>query len=1051
MGQLQIIKASAGSGKTYRLTLEYIRGLIISPESYRNILAVTFTNKATSEMKERILRELFELSHLKVGESNPFYDEFCKDSRINRGKIVENAARALSYILHDYSLFSILTIDKFFQKIIRSFVKELGLEGGYNIKFDNDYIIEMAIDKLLDKSKQDRELWKMLESIIGNNLKNGKAADVKRVVVKLARKIADEKFTAADESHLGLFKVIEESFESTIGEICAKATHVKNLVATYNITGEQLPGKSRSFMGDVNKISARKSFAYGKTTLSTAIGEKKWGKGVDEISKEEIITELYELITMLDNTELFRNSCSVVLKNYRPFLLLGRISDQINDINRDSGSMMLSQSMRVLSELINENDAPFIYEKIGTTFTKYMIDEFQDTSTQQWKNFVPLINNSLSSGEGTTVTLLGDVKQSIYGWRGGNWRLLGGDLTDDILSKEQIAPLESLTTNWRSEPNVIDFNNCFMARFVEAASNNLNEKLSSALESGYIDHHYHDHNHDILKNAYEDLYQEVSPRATAGNGYISVDYCDYTTDEHLIKMIENIEDAQRRGFSAGDIAILVRTKKEAAAVADHIIKYRSEIAEKGEINPICYDFVSSEALKLSYCDTVRLIVAIMRASQTADLKAGNLDSLTFNTLRYNSYEKELSKEDYEFIHSLKYYPLNQCFERIVSNYSLDNDETIVSYLQAFHQKIVTFSSDESSEISLFLEWWDTEGDKSAIYMPESGNSMIISTVHASKGLEFKVVILPFARQNLSPQLNSLFWANSSSEPFNHIGNILVNYENILKESLYSKSYLDYTLLSYIESTNILYVALTRSCVELYIMLSQRDKKEDEFDSSVDFLIRDGVLKTKESSSDGFEKGEKQDINAQKSEKKAKKSNSVTLKEYPSHDFTNKLKIRQSTRRYYQEGEANYLSPRHYGVIMHKLFERIDCSDDVSKALNDMVSEGIISVEDSSSTMDAILLAFQNPLIKEWFDSRWIVKAENDILMPMTQSSGYHTYRPDRVLIDGDEAVVIDYKFGMPHPKHTKQVTGYKTLLTSMGYTTVSGYVWYVVHNEVVEV
>ncbi|MEG1935085.1 MAG: UvrD-helicase domain-containing protein, partial [Rikenellaceae bacterium] len=609
------------------------------------------------------------------------------------------------------------------------------------------------------------------------------------------------------------FIAIDESYSASISELTEKARSVAQTVERYNLSVEQLPGKTRGFWSDLKKMIKGTSYKYGKTTAQTASGEKSWDKKVDESVRDNIVVELRELIAMIDGSEMFRNSCSVVLKNYRSFLLLNNISDEINEISRENGSLLLSRSMKILNTLTHDNDAPFIYEKIGTTFRTYMIDEFQDTSTMQWQNFTPLVNDAMavSDSDNISVTLLGDVKQSIYGWRGGNWRLLGGDLINDISNRELIGQPMSLTTNWRSERVIIEFNNSLIRKFVAGVNETLNAALSDAREGGYITTKYYDDNIDIILHGYEDLEQTPSIKAKEDGGYVNVDMCDFDLDENLALMIEKIEDAQTRGYSAGEIAILIRTKDEAARVADYIINYKAENPQKAE--HFCYDFVSAEALKLSSSKVVQLVINCMRASQKISLDS-SVELVMFNSLRYQNYTSVISDEDREFLESLKHFSLLEVFEKIVRQYALERDVKSISYLQALHQKITTFASENTPEIAQFLEWWDSEASQSAIFMPQSSDSMFIATIHASKGLEFGVVLLPFVETRLTPLVNSLYWAESEIEPFDKIGCTLISYTDNVSRSAYARSYYDNLILSYIENTNILYVALT--LIELYI-------------------------------------------------------------------------------------------------------------------------------------------------------------------------------------------------------------------------------------------
>ncbi|MFI3314745.1 MAG: UvrD-helicase domain-containing protein [Rikenellaceae bacterium] len=1047
MGSIKIIKASAGSGKTYRLTLEYIRMLIISPESYRNILAVTFTNKATSEMKERILRELNALSNYKPGDKNLFYEQFVSDEGIDSSKIVLNAQKALRYILHDYTFFSVFTIDKFFQKILRSFVRELGLEGGYNIKFDNEYTTLMAIDRVIDSSKYDSKLQLIIESIIDDNLSNNRSANVKESLRRLTGSINNQSSNTMNDDLEPLFQAVEREYNKEVIKIKEQAIKVTETIK--GLESDQLPGKSRSFVSDLKKIKSG-VITYGKNTEKTANGEGKWGSSVKP-RQGQIVRELSKLIEMIDSSQLLRNTCSAVLKNYRSFLLLEKINEEIANITKESGSLMISKSMNILSKLISENEVPFIYEKAGNYYSRFMIDEFQDTSTDQWKNFVPLINEALAYGSGDNVTLLGDVKQSIYGWRGGNWRLLQGDLYSDISNNQSIAPPDTLTTNWRSQPNIIGFNNCFMAKFIAKLNNFLNEQIEGSDEvRELLGNQFIERNRDVLKKAYDDLHQDVSPKAIEGRGYVNVSYCDYDSQNHMKQMINAIESAQDRGYSASDIAILVRSNKEATQVANYITEYSSNGG--GDNNKYCYDFMSQQALKLSYSREVNLIISAMRVSQISNLQDGDIETLRFNSLYHGSFSGELSLEDKTFLDSLKYLSLLESFEAIISHLEIDKKESCLPYIQALHEKMINFSADNSVDVVHFLEWWENEGSSAVIYIPQNGSSMFIATVHLSKGLEFKVVILPFARQKLGPKSGSAIWVNSSVKPFDMLGDVVVGNSSSLAQSYFAESYYDLLLNTHIESANTLYVALTRSCEELYLMLSSV-KKPEIYDMVIEDLYRENIIslveKNNQSLPDFSDKSYQMGVRGVVTDGDDENSfNTIYLGDYKSINYKDRLKIRVSTRRYYLENGDGILSPRHYGVIMHKLFERINSSEQVSDALNEMEREGVISAEDKQSAKEAIERAFENPIISDWFDSRWRVRAENDILLPVSSEGGLVTYRPDRVLTHGDEAVVIDYKFGLKSNKHLKQVENYKSLLSQMGYKDVKGYVWYVLENDV---
>ncbi len=1060
MGQFQIIKASAGSGKTYRLTLEYIRNLVINPLSYKTILAVTFTNKATSEMKERILKELSLLASLTPAtcHKNSFYNEFAADERIDSSSIISSSARALSYILHDYSRFSVSTIDKFFQKIIRSFVKEMGLDGGYNIKFDNDYVVELAIDRVIDSAKYDEQLWSHLQSLISESIDDNKSSNLKRQLLTLSNKIQDERFDAqrflAKEEMMSYFEAIDSISKVTKLSLREQAAQVVDIVSNYNLSQEDLPGKSRGFHSDVVKIKNGSKYECTPTSRKVGMGDAKWAKSIDANIQNEIVEALQGLISAIDSSRELLVTCDIVLKEHKLFMLLGDISNQIIEIGRETNSLLMSSSMKILSTLTSDNDAPFIYEKIGTTYHTYMIDEFQDTSTGQWLNFAPLLNDALSSGneDDTSVTLLGDVKQSIYGWRGGNWRLLDGELVKDIDNSELIKPSDSLITNWRSKSNIIEFNNNIIAQFIANVNDTLNEQLTKGVDKEVVSKGFYDENFNIIDRAYKDLRQEIRAGAEMNEGYIEADIADFGEQQNLKAMMLHIEDAQQRGHKPGDIAILIHTKKEASQVADYILRYKEENPAKAA--SFCYDFVSAEALKLISNDSVLFIINLLRASCKKDNKR-SVEGVMCNVALGEGYSSVMSSEQSKFLDSIRYSSLLDSFESIISNYKLDKHSESMAYIQALHQVIITYCNDNTPDTRHFLEWWDGDGCKAVIYMPESRDSMLIVTIHKSKGLEFPVVILPFCYWKLPPR-PELFWAQSGVAPFDKLGSVLIGYSSKVGDSCYAEPYYEHMILSYIERSNMLYVALTRSCEELYIILYDDNIKKSD-DNILPSILRGAndsgfmkfVERSEEFALDRFIKGAKVAKLSSGSGKVGQSSAStIYLDSYDSYDYSEQLKIKPSTERYYISHEEGYLSPRHYGVIMHKLFERIASTSDIEPVLDEMLLDGIISIADKQTTLTAINLSLQNPIIKEWFEPFWSVKAENDIIIPSTDGR-FVSCRPDRVLIFGDRAVVIDYKFGISTGGHLKQIGGYVGVLLAMGYVNVEGYVWYVLENKVV--
>ncbi|MFI3262391.1 MAG: UvrD-helicase domain-containing protein [Rikenellaceae bacterium] len=1070
---MQILRASAGSGKTFALAYEYIKNVINAPEKYSVILAVTFTNKATDEMKRRILKELDLLRTPTQPKRHAYLDRLISELQITETQVAKNAKLALSNILHDYSRFSVLTIDRFFQKILRAFVKELGVESDYTVDFNIDYIIDLAIDKIVDKSNDDTDIAANLKGFTDELIDNSKSYNIKSALAQYAKKIFSEEFDTNKNEGLNIFysNVIEQR-NILIDEMANLANYALQIISNNGFTVDDFPRKKSGLFGYLQNVANKDIKGYNSYVAAAVDGN--WGKGKSlpkgVTIKNEITPILSQICSSWDENKVFLSSVEVFAKNFRKFMLLGDISNEVDDVCATSNIMLLSTTMRLMTALTNENDAPFIYEKCGNSYEVFMIDEFQDTSVRQWDNFLPLIDNALSQCEeiAKCVTIVGDVKQSIYRWRGGDWKLLQGNLKDRITLKNKIEET-TLDTNWRSSRMVVAFNNALIGAVADSLNSQLNNEIDNIKEAGNITLEQRNELTDTLKKAYNNAEQKFAAKNNAKTGYISIAECDFSEQENLARMVASIKDIQDRGCEARDIAIITRTNKDAKNVVESLLAQK-DIA--GNEN-YCFDAISNQALYLTNSKAVKLIITIFKLG---------LINFTDNPLLVAEYNKYLNRDlncevlddEQRVIAQIRELSVIEAFEKIIDYFNPAKTQNDVAYIQALYEQIINFSAQNVTDVAMFLDWWDKENGKLSITLPDGQNAINVITIHSVKGLEYEAVLIPYMNWKLEPMTNDQIWAEQNSGIFDFADNTLVPYVNMLGESNFAYTYCKEKVMSYVDNVNVLYVAVTRAAKELHIMLPTKigsktvaegimgvltcydkdvilgddSKSGGNLDTKIEGNIKSWSTLNGESRTE-YVFGEK--INFLDGKEQEKTLSSILIDELKSLDYhkNDRIQLRYSTERYYEdETGEKHLTPRSYGILMHKLFERIESYNDVVTELEAMRIDGILTKAECEEIASLVTRAFKNENILQFFDTDWSVKNEQNILRPNFDEKVV-SLRPDRVIISENKAKILDYKFGRTkNDKNLSQMRNYVHLLKYMGYEEVEGYIWYVQLNDV---
>ena len=1054
---LDIYTASAGSGKTFTLTLEYFRLIFETPIEYKNILAVTFTNKATEEMKSRIITELHKLAE---GEKSSYGDILKQELDLDDQQLRNKASLLRTMLLHDYGRLSITTIDRFFQRIIKAFTRELGIFPGYNVELDSDFVLTKAVDKVMQQIKDNPELRSWISELMNNNVEEGKSWSIKSKISDLGAELFRENYMLFDKYILEKFKdknflrkyrdflgSVVKGYEEKLAGISEQALQLiqKNTLVLSDFKGGKAGCASWFYKLQAGNFSEpTKTIRKGGEDSSTWITKTSQNKETIDRITPELMHYLQEALNIFDAE--YRNylSAQQLTGNLYQLGILNDLYQEVRNYCNEKGLMMLSDTTHILNLLIANNDTSFLFEKCGNYYKHLMIDEFQDTSSMQWKNFQPLVVNSL--GEGAKAMIVGDVKQSIYRWRSGDWNLLAHEVENQF--KNLGVNKVQLTNNWRSCKEIVEFNN----NFFETATQTLTQMY--VLDAGE-----EDLRSKTIEEAYQGLRQTPCKQKV---GYVDITFGPEKKEEEAGELIMEdvvavVEDILNRGGKQKDIVILVRGGKEGAFVANYLMEHNKIVED-----PI--HFISNDSLYIWSSPYVQFIVAILRhITEPYDI-VNKATILYFYRIFVQDSEnnslhevfKDVKEKDLFILLNSKFkaefdavmsYSLYETIEVIIHNFNLKEKEQEVPYLIAFQDTIYEYETNNTNSITLFLEWWEKEQGKRVLSTSEEVDAVRILTIHKSKGLEFEFVILPFCSWELdSVRPVRRIWCSNNEHLFNELEYAPLNYSSKLADTIFRDDYFDEHLKAYIDNLNLLYVALTRPRTELYIRPYRPKENKDGTIAISDIgafiwqVLRDMGEELKESMN--YKLGEKQSFSLSKE----LATSSLSLKNYPVWQPENRISVKYRYRDY-TEPENIGLSAIDEGKLLHEIFKSVAYADDVEQAVQQAYIEGLINHTEKEYYCAKINAFINTPQASEWFASKYTVINEKDILFP-----GGNKARPDRIVMNNGTVYVIDYKFGhREESKYLKQVRFYCHTLQKMGYTKVKGYIWYVKSGKIVEV
>lgn len=1092
---LHLQRASAGSGKTFLLAKTFIRNFIAYKgesgkyvlrenigDSHGQILAITFTNKATNEMKQRIVTKLADLAGItgKPAEKTDYLKEFVKEFGVDEQRIRLQSMRALKMLLHSYSLFQVSTIDSFFQLILRTFANDTDLNDNYQVELNDTYVAQMGVDSILyavkdDKSENNKKISYWIEKIIEEKLRKGKnwnpfnrnidaRGTVYSELISFTKILYKESFKDIQlelsdyfEKNIDIFNLIEvlqkygelqvAPFRTTSIEAARKIVQVLDsngeaLDCCYNGFGGLLRNILES--GDTKEISSSlegqntRKFMNGKIPLFTKTRDKK---GVLSNKMPELPTLALEMIIAAEEWTKRDKLRSINISKLHYLGILKEVLGYIKDFRDENNVILLSDTNQLLKRIINKDDAPFIYERIGSYINHYLIDEFQDTSQLQWDNLRPLLMESVSNNHDNLI--IGDVKQSIYRFRNAEPDLIDRKVPSDAsLDVHLFGTTSAENMNWRSAKEIVEFNNAFFKSFVEHL--------------------------DIIKPSerrLSDMYGNVQQdiRHQDKKGYVEVNITEGICYERMGPLVTELLS---RGYEQKDIVLLVNVNSEADELVKHLLEYNKTCPPEKQIN-----FISEESLCISESHAVKIIISILHSiangmcgdeddsekKQSADFtnfsrlyhyymsKNPNLKPIdTINAFIDGDFE-EIRVD--EFLKNMQTVALPALVESIANTFAAEFLDGDACYIAAFQDMVIDYCEKYPSDITSFLKWWNNVGVNVSISSPEGTNAVAIMTIHKSKGLEYDCVIMPTCMWGFNPSSRFVetLWVKpclgNLPDDFNHEiipPYIPIEATSALDGSPYESHYKEYLDKVKVDMLNKTYVAFTRAKKELYVFAPLAKKidtqkgitKCDRMGYYINEVICNGygfglsgVLCEMNGNSVLISYGSK--VNKEKENKTKSEENIKNIKNYNINSSLGLLtyKSDKDDSIYDEDDDPD---PRSEGNVLHYIMSKIKLPADLHNAVLTAMVKGLINKTQADKYENLLKFMLEKTEMRQWFDPSLKVVNERPILSGKERVN----YRPDRIVVTPDkEVVVIDYKFGVVKTsKYSDQIANYINLL-----------------------
>ena len=1031
-----VYNASAGSGKTFTLVKEYLKILVASShkDKFRSILALTFTNKAVGEMKTRILDTLKEFSDNSILEKpTNIFLAICEELPIEASTLHQKAKSILNTIMHNYAAFDISTIDGFNHRLIRTFAHDLKLPLNFEVELDVNSLLDEAVDSLIAKAGNDKTLTKVLIDFAIEKADDDKSWDVARdfnAIAQLLTRENDLKFVnTLKNKSLEDFKGLKLELKTKIDKAEKKIVDLaQELLVLFEESGLQFNDFSGSYLP--------KHFEKLSKTNFTVNFDAKWQEDLESktLYPKRVTPDIASVIEEIQPqiASVFAETKSVIYhvkflknfyKNITPLSVLNAINNELNTIKIEQNKMLISEFNSIISNEIKNQPTPFIYERMGEKFSHYFIDEFQDTSEMQWENLIPLIDNTLSGqnlkGEQGTAMLVGDAKQAIYRWRGGKAEQFIGLFNNDNPFQLE-KNLQNLPANYRSLEHIVNFNNNFF------------EFLSTTSFSNIT---------------YSDLYKYANQDSVLKEkGYVNLSFLEIQKDDdkdalYTQHVLQTIHSCIENGYALKDICVLIRKKKEGIAIAEFLSNEGIKIT-------------SSETMLISNSPEVNLINNILNILVNPQDKESKLNILDYLGDKHNIenkhdyFKNHIALDLNHFFKSFETFniqldnktllqqPLFDMVEAIVRTFNLI--ETSNAYVQFYLDIVLDYSQKHITDLSGFIEYFKSKKDSLSIVSPQNQDAVQIMTIHKSKGLEFPVVIFPYAELDIYKEIEPKEWFELNPIDYNGFSHTLLNYNKDFDffgeegQRIYEKHQAELEL----DNINLLYVALTRPIEQLYIIGKKDFNAKKEVNTKtysgllINYLMQIGEWSDAQLT---YRFGNlKREIQPE-----IIKNNTIEQTEFISTSKKDhNIKILANSGYLWDTSQENAIEK---GNLIHDLMAHIKTTSDIAFVIEDFISEGIINKVQAKELQETLLQIVNHPELKSYFNDVNTIFNERDII-----TKNGKILRPDRLVINSTkEVTIIDYKTGLHNPKYQHQLLYYQDVLEEMDYKVINKILIYI--------
>lgn len=1041
------INASAGSGKTYTLVQRVLMICLKQQERYdaiQHILALTFTNKAANEMKERILEWLKDFTKADFAQNQNLKgikEALEKQNiRISLEELHERSQKVLDYILHHYSTLNIGTIDKFNARLVRSFSYELGLAHQFNLEIQSEPFLIEAVDKMLDEIGADEKISGAFMDFINYNLDNDERTNLNNTLYKKAKQfVSDVHYEELKnnenfdwEAYEKLKTQLREEIKNHKSEGKKIAQSVLKIIAEKGLTENDFQNKSNSIAAFFKKYldytqDSSKKFPFPADEANAVANYRKGTASKDTFIQQSVAEIIDFLID--SRAEIIRHYIQTqkkekILRELLPLKINREIQDQLEIIEEENDLVLLSKFNVLINENLKSEPSNFIYEKIGTKYQHFFFDEFQDTSKMQWENILPLKEHTVHS-ENSSFTLVGDPKQSIYRFRGGDSELMLNILNkkEDSITKAEVEVLEY---NWRSAKNIVEFNN------------ELYQYMSAKMEPEH-------------QELFSDKAQQKPQKKFLGR--VKVNLTDYHQSTEPFfentaeQMHHDIQECIDNGFRFSDITVLCRTGKE-------IQKYVQLLGSK-KVNydgeEIYIKTISERGLTLDLSYTLKAVVEFLRwENQPKNLqfpvkmlyflnKLGrilieNFTEAMLEMLNEKKPENIIRYIDEKFGVKLKREDVPQLniynnIEYLVREFSVAGKET--DFALNFLEMLYNFTQRSGVTIKDFLKYWDEEGHAISIQASENIDAINMMTIHAAKGLEFPVVFLPMKNSSKDSDFNE--WL-----PLKEFENLKsINLKNFDKQlAVYDDEISEFNRINAYKNTVdrycTQYVATTRPVEQLFLYL-QKPAKSGQPSEILEFLqwkcgVQEDEFDVYPESDNSFRK---QIFEVPKIQEKLDIRN---LSENP--EMISNIKIATPSKNY-----QNTVHSVRTGIFTHEILSKINTEKDVESVLENYILEGTLTLTEKEEIEEKIRNIIHHENFAKYFAEGLKIINEKDIML--SENGETFFYRPDRLVETAEGFYIIDFKTGAEKEKHETQVKTYKNVLEKLGRKVIGTEIIYI--------